>query len=115
LDGNSVALSALVLARGRGAPETFRVGVIDPKESTFDDVDLPGGDLSSAPHPAAETPLACRLACVQNEACRAYTFVRAKNQCWLKRQPGTPRFARGVLSGLKTVLSFEPARVIPLD
>ncbi|MDN2580876.1 PAN domain-containing protein [Aquibium sp. ELW1220] len=115
LDGNSVALSGLVLARGQGAPEAFRVGVIDPKEGTFNDVDLPGGDLSSLPHPAADTPLACRLACVQNEACGAYTFVRAKKQCWLKRQPGTPRFARDMLSGLKTVLSFEPARVIALD
>lgn len=115
LDGNSVALSGLVLARGQGAPETFRVGVIDPKGSTFDEVDLPGGDLSSSPHPSADTPLACRLACVQNDACRAYTFVRAKKQCWMKRRPGAPRFARGMLSGLKTVLSFEPAKVISLD
>lgn len=115
LDGNSVAMSGLLLARGQGAPETFRVGVIDPRESTFDEVDLPGGDISSSPHPAADTPPACRLACVQNEACRAYTFVRAKKQCWMKRRPGTPRYARGMLSGLKTVLPFEPAKVIALD
>ncbi|WKL26331.1 PAN domain-containing protein [Sinorhizobium meliloti] len=114
-DGNSVAFSGRFLSGADPDPPTFTLGTIDPQSALFNDVDLPGGDLSRYPHRSARTPLDCRLACVDEAQCVAFTYIKAKKECWLKGAIGKPMFGRNMVSGLKTLETFSPARVLSLD
>lgn len=114
-DGNSVAFSGRFLSGAEADPSAFTMGVIDPQTALFDNVDLPGGDLSRRPHQSAKTPLACRLACVDEALCIAFTYIKAKQECWLKGAIGSPVFGKEMISGIKKLETFSPAKVISLD
>lgn len=114
-DGNSVAFSGRFLSGAEADPSAFTMGVIDPQTALFDNVDLPGGDLSRRPHQSAKTPLACRLACVDEALCIAFTYIKAKRECWLKGAIGSPVFGKEMVSGVKKLETFSPAKVISLD
>ncbi|MGR6467538.1 PAN domain-containing protein [Rhizobium sp. PAMB 3182] len=115
VDGNRVAFSGMLLSGSEPDPATFTVGTIDPQDALFDDVDLPGGDLSNRPLEKATTPLQCRLACIDNSSCIAFTYVRRKSECWLKGSVGNPKSRQGMISGVKTPRSFSPATIIDLN
>ncbi|OWV67258.1 hypothetical protein ATY76_15020 [Rhizobium sp. R339] len=89
--------------------------MIDPQSALFHDVDLRGGDLSSRPYITAKTPLNCRLACVDDNRCMAFTYNHSKKQCWLKGSIGTPMLGKGMVSGIKKFQSFSPAKIISLN
>ncbi len=114
-DGNSVAFSGRFLSGAEADPSSITLGTIDPNTALFDDVDLPGGDLSHHPDPLAKTPLDCRLACVDEKQCVAFTYIRVKKECWLKGAIGTPSSGRNMVSGVKKMESFSPAKIISLD
>ncbi|PTM96118.1 PAN domain-containing protein [Mycoplana dimorpha] len=114
-DGNSVAFSGRFLSGAEPDPPTFTLGTIDPQSALFNDVDLPGGDLSRYPHRSARTPLDCRLACVDDRQCIAFTYIKAKKECWLKGAIGKPMFGKNMVSGFKTLESFSPAKILSLD
>ncbi|KQT66045.1 hypothetical protein ASG54_17255 [Aureimonas sp. Leaf460] len=115
MDGNAVAISGLLLHRAESDPAPFSMGVIDPNQGMIEDVDLPGRDLSSKAHPTAKTGPQCRLACVTNDQCQAFTFIKRKKECWLKASIGEPRYKPGMVSGGKTVAHFSPMSVISLE
>ncbi|WP_187144375.1 PAN domain-containing protein, partial [Microvirga massiliensis] len=112
-DGNSVAVTGMLLRRADGKPPVHSVGVIDARDDLIGDIDLPGYDLSPRPS-AARTAQACRLACVSNSRCEAFTFVTRLRQCWLKGYAGMMRPMPGVVSGLKKHRIFKADRVIAL-
>lgn len=64
---------------------------------------------------SAKSPLDCRLACIDDNRCVAFTYVRPKKECWLKGAIGTPNFSRGMVSGVKKMETFAPAKIISLD
>ncbi|WP_287375267.1 hypothetical protein [Mesorhizobium sp.] len=41
--------------------------------------------------------------------------MKRKSQCWLKGAVGTPRYADGMISGLKKMTTFAPASIISLE
>lgn len=114
-DGNSVAFSGRFLSGADSDPAPFSLGMIDPAKALFDDIDLPGGDLSRRPHAAAKTPLACRLACIDNSQCVAFTYIKPRKECWLKGAVGSPTFGKGLVTGIKRYETFAPAKVITLN
>ncbi|KQR79432.1 hypothetical protein ASG03_12090 [Rhizobium sp. Leaf341] len=114
-DGNSVAFSGRFLSGAEADPSALTLGTIDPQTALFDDVDLPGGDLSSRPERSARTPLDCRLACIDEKRCVAFTYIKPKRECWLKGAVGTPMFGKGMVSGLKKLETFMAAKIISLD
>jgi hypothetical protein len=114
-DGNSVALSGRFLSGSELDPSSLTLGTIDPQTALFDDVDLRGGDLSRRPEFTARTPLDCRLACIDNKSCVAFTYVKPKKECWLKGAIGSPSFGEGMVSGLKKLETFSPAKIISLN
>ena len=114
-DGNSVAFSGRFLSGADADPPTFTLGMIDPQSALFHDVDFRGGDLSPRPHTTAKTPLDCRLACVDDNRCMAFTYNYSKKQCWLKGSIGTPMPGKGMVSGVKKFQSFSPAKIISLN
>lgn len=115
VDGNMFAISGELLTSSDRDPGSFTMGVIDPKAGIFDKVDLPGGDLSLRPERSARTMQQCRLSCVKNDQCIAFTFVRSKDECWLKGSAGEPRFRDGMVSGVKKLETFAPATIVELD
>lgn len=66
--------------------------------TSYSGMDLPGGDYRRI----RETNyLECFVACVGDNACRAFAFVSKKKECWLKNALGRPRTAKGVDLGVK--------------
>ncbi|MFB2554046.1 PAN domain-containing protein [Ensifer soli] len=114
-DGNSVAFSGQFLSAADTDPSAITLGTIDPQTALFDDVDLPGGDLSRRAHRSARTPLDCRLACVDDDLCVAFTYVKPKKECWLKGAIGKPAYGMDMVSGVKKIETFSPATIISLD
>lgn len=114
-DGNSAAISGKFLSSADPDPNTFSMGVIDPKTALFENVDLPGGDLSRRPFGRSVSASQCRLACVANDRCIGFTYMKRKSQCWLKGAVGAPRYADGMISGLKKMSTFAPASIISLE
>lgn len=114
-DGNSVAFSGRFLSGAESDPGALTLGTIDPTTALYDDIDLPGGDLSLRPERTAKTPLDCRLACIDEKRCVAFTYIKPKKECWLKSAIGTPMFGKGMVSGLKKLETFAPARIISLN
>lgn len=113
LDGNSVATSGLLLNQGDPDPQTMRFGAIDPQTNLYKDVDVPGFDLLRRPEPNSQTQFACRLACVNDGRCAAFTFVSKKKECWLKSAIGHSRTLAGAVTGYKAAATFAP-RIIDL-
>lgn len=114
-DGNSVAFSGRFLSGAESDPSAVTLGTIDPTTALYDDIDLPGGDLSRRPERSAKTPLDCRLACIDEKRCVAFTYIKPKKECWLKGAVGTPSFGKGMVSGLKKLETFTPAKIISLN
>jgi hypothetical protein len=114
-DGNSVAFSGRFLSGAESDPPTLTLGTIDPTTALYDDIDLPGGDLTRRPERSAKTPLDCRLACIDEKQCVAFTYIKPKKECWLKGAIGTPLFGKGMVSGLKKIESFAPSKIIGLN
>jgi hypothetical protein len=114
-DGNAVAISGVLLRRSDPEPVPVVVGVIDPRLGLVRDMDFPGGDLGKRPLASATTAQACRLACVQNRSCAAFTFVKERKQCWLKAEPFGAQVSTGAVSGRKSTTTFSPVRIIQLD
>lgn len=113
VDGNSAAFSGELLTRSDRDPGSMTISVIDPEADLYRDVDVPGSDLSRRPH-GATTEFACRRACVTNDRCVAFTFLKPKKQCWLKGSVGTPRTLAGAVTGGKKTRTFSPD-LIDLD
>jgi hypothetical protein len=114
-DGNGVAISGQLLRASDPAPKAFSMGVIDPGTDLYENIDIPGGDLSRRPYAEAANPFQCRVACVASDQCVAFTYVKRKNECWLKGTVGQPRTMQGVVSGAKRMQTFEASTVIDLD
>jgi hypothetical protein len=114
-DGNSVAFSGRFLSAAEEDPSSVTLGTIDPQSALYDDIDLPGGDLSRRPERSARTPLDCRLACIDEARCVAFTYIKPKKECWLKGAIGTPILGKGMVSGLKRLEMFTPTKIIDLD
>jgi hypothetical protein len=114
-DGNSVAFSGRFLSGADADPQPFTMGIIDPQSALFHDIDLPGGDLSNRPLRGTHTPLDCRLACVGDNRCIAFTYIYQKKECWLKGAIGSPTLSKGVVSGVKKIQSFAPTSIISLN
>ncbi len=114
-DGNSVAFSGRFLSAAEADPSSITLGTIDPQTALYDDIDLPGGDLARRPEHSAKTPLACRLACIDESRCVAFTYIKAKKECWLKGAVNSPMIGKGMVTGLKKLETFSPATIISLD
>jgi hypothetical protein len=114
-DGNSVAISGKFLSSIEPDPRDFTISTIDPAASLFKDVDLPGGDLTSRPAQIGGNAQQCRLACIDEGRCVAFTYIKRKKECWLKGAVGAPKYGAGLVTGVKNVKSFSAPRIISLQ
>ncbi|WEJ33215.1 PAN domain-containing protein [Devosia sp. SD17-2] len=115
LEGYADALSGVFLPPNMSTAPTFRIGVIDPTTDVSPRTDLVGGDLTTSPWPNADTPGECRMACVDNDQCVAFSFASGPKQCWLKGSVGERRSSSNVTSGVKRWVSFSAVEVLDLS
>ncbi len=98
VDGNSAAFSGKLLARRTGSR------LNDHQRHRSRSGPLPRCGCSRLrPFPTTawcDGPNStCRRACVTNDRCVAFTFLKPKKQCWLKGSVGTPRTLAGAVTG----------------
>ncbi|UYN99419.1 MAG: hypothetical protein KIT02_16145 [Devosia sp.] len=115
LEGYADALSGVFLPPNMSTAPTYRIGVIDPTTDVSPRTDYVGGDLSTSPWPNANSPGECRMACVDNDQCVAFSFASGPKQCWLKGSLGQPRTATTVTSGVKRWMTFSAVEVLDLS
>jgi hypothetical protein len=77
--------------------------------------DITGRDLYATAWPGARTLDACRLACIDNAQCAAFSFAGKQRQCWMKASVGPTRPNSNVTTGIKTEVRFSPSVVVPLE
>lgn len=111
LEAYSTAIGGLFLQPGESAPQ-YSFDAIDPTMDLLTNRDFPLGDLASYPYAPARTLDNCRMACIDNQQCEAFSYVNSRHQCWLKRIAGSSRFVRGVVSGTKHHVSIAAEEVI---
>lgn len=111
LDRNNVAISGLIFKGTETDQPNLRASVIEPSDVSLH-TDFPGNDIRSVRTSNAEH---CRVACLREGRCRAYTFVTAHRRCWLKHGVGATRRRTNMISGRKSFQSFTPQRVINLN
>lgn len=66
--------------------------------TSYSGMDFPGGDYKRI---RQTNYLECFVACVGDNACRAFAYVSKKKECWLKNALGRPATAKGVDLGVK--------------
>jgi S1-C subfamily serine protease len=73
----------------------------DVYETTFaiaSDRDQPGGDYL---HISQSSFVGCFVACLKDDRCRAFSYVRRNNSCWLKERVGQTVKRSGIDLGVK--------------
>jgi serine protease Do len=111
IEAYSTAISGEFLSSQQTARQ-YDFDAIDPTRDLSPDHDLSGNDLFSYPDDAARTLDKCRMTCIDNQSCRAFSFVAASRQCWLKGSVGQEQFALGITSGQKRRMSIAPSDVV---
>ncbi len=115
LEGYANALSGVFLPAGNEPAATYSIGAIDPTRDVLPRQGLSGKDFSSSPERGIDSPGECRMACVDNTACRAFTYDSRLKQCYLKHAVGKQFSSSRLTSGIKRGASFKPLDVIDLE
>jgi hypothetical protein len=115
LEAYTDALSGVFLPSGEQAAESYSVGAIDPTQDVLPRHGLTGTDFNSSPERGIASPGDCRMACVDNNACKAFTYDSRLKQCYLKRDVGTEFPSSRLTSGIKRGATFTPLEVIDLE
>ncbi|MFC5757786.1 trypsin-like peptidase domain-containing protein [Rhizobium sp. GCM10022189] len=66
--------------------------------TSYSGVDIPGGDYKRL---KGSNYLQCFTACIGDNACKAFSYVPKKSECWLKDTIGRPKAVKGVELGIK--------------
>lgn len=77
---------------------TKAADVIVSDFTSYSGVDIPGGDYKRL---NGTNYLACFTACIGDNACKAFSYVPKKSECWLKDRIGRPKATKGVELGIK--------------
>lgn len=109
------AMSGVFLLPESGEAITYSIGAIDPTQDVLSRQGLSGRDFSTSPERGIASPGACRMACVDDNACRAFTYDSRLKQCYLKHTVGTAFASTNLTSGIKRGATFPPIDVIDLS
>jgi hypothetical protein len=115
LEAYTDAMSGVFLGPESGEAITYSIGAIDPTQDVLPRKGLSGQDFVSSPERGITSPGACRMACVDDSACRAFTYDARVKQCFLKHSVGTAFASSKMTSGIKRGATFPPLEVIDLS
>lgn len=114
LEAYADAMSGVFLFPEDGEATTYSIGAIDPTQDVLPRQGLSGRDFSTSPERGVASPGACRMECVDDNACRAFTYDARLKQCYLKHTVGTAFASTNLTSGIKRGATFPPIDVIDL-
>ncbi|AVA21307.1 trypsin-like peptidase domain-containing protein [Rhizobium sp. NXC24] len=77
---------------------TKAASVIVSDFTSYSGMDTPGGDYKRLRN---TNYLECFTACIGDNACKAFSYIPKKSECWLKDSLGHPRATKGVELGVK--------------
>lgn len=113
LEAFEQALSGLRLGPSDGGAPNFQIGAIDPTVDLTNGQRLTGANFGMS---VRTTNLgSCRTACVVDNSCQAFTYRTSDKQCTLQTTIGDRISAKGYYSGVKRVVSFTAAEIIPIE
>ncbi|QYO76930.1 PAN domain-containing protein [Devosia salina] len=115
LEAYADAMSGIFLFPEDGDAITYSIGAIDPTQDVLPRQGLSGRDFNTSPERGISSPGACRMACVDDNACRAFTYDSRLKQCYLKHNVGTAFASTNLTSGIKRGATFPPIDVIDLS
>lgn len=115
LEAYEDALSGIFLPAGNEDAATYTIGAIDPTQDVLSGKGLTGADFATSPERGISSPGACRMACVDDSACQAFTYDSRLQQCYLKGAAGAEFAMERLTSGIKRGASYEPLDVIDLS
>lgn len=115
LEAYADAFSGIFLSPNQGDAITYAIGAIDPTQDVLTRTGLTGTNLRSSPEAGITSPGACRMACVDNNACVAFTYDSSRSQCFLKQSLGSQFSSGSLTSGIKRGATFQPVDVISLS
>ncbi|ODT80954.1 MAG: hypothetical protein ABS76_14295 [Pelagibacterium sp. SCN 64-44] len=115
LEAYEDALSGVFLPAGNEDAATYSIGAIDPTRDVLSGKGLTGPDFLTSPERGISSPGACRMACVDDNACQAFTYDSRLQQCYLKGAAGVEFSMDRLTSGIKRGASYRPLDVIDLN
>lgn len=115
LEAYEEAFSGVFLPAGNTPAVSYSIGAIDPTQDVLARQGLTGTDFGSSPERGIDSPGECRMACVDENACHAFTYDSRLKQCYLKHAAGTAFAGSQLTSGIKREASFDPLDVIEFD
>lgn len=93
---------AALLIRNRDAIASYSIekagDILQTSISVHASRDMAGGDYSRL---RGTTFVGCFVACIRDDVCKAFSYVRKSNECWLKSQLGHMTKRTGVELGVK--------------
>lgn len=115
LEAYEDALSGVFLPAGDLPVASYSIGAIDPTQDVLARKGLTGMDFATSPERGIDSPGECRMSCVDNTACHAFTYDARLKQCYLKHTVGGTFEGSQLTSGIKRGASFDPLEVIELE
>lgn len=79
------------------------------RRSQESNTDRPGADLPGMPMQSSSSTT-CETSCIANVDCRAWTFVPASGQCWLKGFAAAPSRVTNIVSGVRRGIEINTVR-----
>jgi hypothetical protein len=113
LEAYQHALSGLRLGEQDVTAPRFDIGAIDPLVDLVNGQRLSGA--SSGMSVRAGNLGECRMACIDDDSCRAFTFRSSTDQCVLQGTVGNRMSAKGYYSGVKRIVTFTAADIVPIE
>jgi len=94
---------------------TFDFDSIESENRLFADTDITFHDFSNDPLSGVHSLAGCRLACLKDSSCEAFSYVVKLKQCWPKTTDGPTSYKAGIITGVKESFSRAPVEVRDLS
>jgi PAN domain len=94
----SVELAVSYPSAVSGIREDLKQSLGQAQMSIQEATDYPGNDIGRQSGASFE---ACVLSCGETNACKAFTYVVQRHECWLKDGAGSAEVRDGLISGIK--------------
>lgn len=109
------AFSGVIFDPNEEDAPTFGFDSIESENLLLTDTDITFHDFSNDPLSGVRTLAGCRLACLNDSSCEAFSYVVRLKQCWPKTTDGPTSYKPGIITGIKQSFTRTPIEVRDLS
>lgn len=109
------ALSGVIFDPNEMDAPTFEFDSIESENQLLTDTDITFHDFSDDPLSGVRSLAGCRLACLNDSSCEAFSYIVKSKQCWPKTTDGPTSYKPGIITGIKESFSRAPVEVRDLS